>query len=341
MGKRESKESTNIQDLLKTVKDSYKDLIFIGNDESLVLKTIPSGIGVLDNLLAGGFRRGSLNEISGAFTTGKTFIVYNTIKSVQSQNGKCVLIDSERRYEPKWAKIIGIDVDNLIVVRPNTGEQAFEILYSYLNEVDLIAIDSFAALLPTALAEQEEMTPTMGVMARMMSQGLAKATVNNKNTVILATNQLRADIGTRYHPGILEKMTGGSAQYYYAASIIQTRRKGFLLERKAGDIIEEDNESRGKDYKRVGFIMECLVTKCNYAPSFGQKCQVNINFVTGQVDNFTSLIDLAVDLEIIEHGGGPWYQYNGEKIQGRQGLYDWFNSHREEFEGLKNKVLNK
>jgi recombination protein RecA len=317
---------------LQNAKKSFNSELYLGDSEDLSLKIIPSGIQALDSIIKGGFRRGSLTVVNGAFSTGKTFLVYHTIKTLQqSQDAICVLIDAERRFDTK----------KLIVHRPDSGEHAFEQIYYHLkNGADLIAVDSFALFLPSAMAEQDELTPTIGLQARLMSQGLMKMLVTNKNSVVLATNQLRADIGTRFHPGIVEKMTGGNAQYFNAASIIQTRRRGFLVDRGDEGVSEEEyaRDSK-KDYPKVGFIMECLLTKCNYAPP-QSRCQVHVNFISGQVDNLRTIVDIAVDRDIIKQTSSAWYEYGEERLQGRQNLYDWFKSHLEDYETVKGLVVN-
>lgn len=327
--KEEKANIIDIQKLLEITQKSYPDaLISLASSPDLKISTIPSGIWMLDTALKGGFRRGSLNEICGEFSTGKTWIVYNTIKQAQSLGLSTALIDTEKRIDPEWAKDkIGINLESLLYARTAVAEDAFGILYEWLDKgIDLIGIDSFASFVPRQLIKERNFNPTIGVKAKIITEGLEKLVGMNHNSVVLVTNQLRASIGDRYHPGLLSKMTGGSRQYYDAASIIEVRRRGWI----------KDKES--EEAKKIGFIMECIITKVNYASTVQTSVKVPYNFKTGQIDNVAALVELAIDREIIKHGG-PWYEYEGDKIQGQQGIYDYFRNDEKRLEELRTRVL--
>jgi recombination protein RecA len=237
-----------------------------------------------------------------------------------------------------------VDISKLIVIRPLTGEEAFEATEILIKEkADVVVIDSFASLLPNQEAEEEEISPTIGLQARLLSQGLRRLVPINDNTVVVATNQMRQDIGTGYHRGIQERMSGGVAQYFYASLIVKVSRRGDITIPIGGDstVVEvgEDGseDTNRKNRRKVGFMLECLVTKCNYAPPF-QSCQVPFNFYTGQLDNVASMVDLAISLNVIERKGA-WYQYKGEKFQGRQGVIDWVKEDPTRIEEIKSVVL--
>ena len=326
-----------IEKLIQIAKKSIKCYIGTGDNAETELKNLPTEIPVLDRIIGGGLKRGRIHLFTGEFATGKTFLAQRAIVSAQKNGGKCVLIDAERRYDPKWFELTGIDIKNLIVVRPNFGEQAIDAVIDFIKQkVDVIVIDSFAALLPLEESEEGMEQKFIGLQARMLNKAFRKIVPLNDNTVIIATNQQRQEIGSRFHPGVQQRMAGGVGQYYYASLILQVRRRGWLTE-KGGKVEEPDEEAKDIKRKRIGFVMECFVQKCNYAPPF-ERCQIPFNFYTGQLDNLASLVDLAVDMGIIRQAG-PWFNYEEQKVMGKQAICDWFNQDLSRLEKLKEEIL--
>ena len=313
-----------IKELIELAEESFKCKVNIGDSEELRLNRVSTGIPPLDKILKGGFKRGGFHLIVGQFATGKTFMAQKAIEFIQKQDGIAVLIDAERRYDPDWFKLTGVDISKLIVFRPNTGEQACDSMITFVKQdVDLIVIDSFAALLPLAEEEEGMEQQFIGLQSRMLNKMFRKVVPINSNTVIIATNQLRQDIGGTWGRGVQQRIVGGLGQLYYASLILETRRKEWILEKK----------------QRVGFTIECFVSKCNYAPPF-QSCKIPFNFYKGQLDVLSSLIDLAIDVGIIKQSG-PYYEYSGfnRKLRGREEISSWFNEEQDRIEKLKQEIL--
>jgi len=320
-------ENKRIEELVKLAEKSLKCYVGTGDKPETTLKKIPTGIPSLDLILKGGLIRGRFHLIQGDFSTGKTYIAQKVIEQVQKQNGICVFIDGERRYDAVWFQLGGIDISKLIVIRPNYGEQAIKAIMIYVKEgVDLIAIDSLASLVPLEMIEKDEKNEEEGkvakrvaVQARMFSEAFPKIISINNNTVIVATNQKRQIIGGVWGRGILEKMPGGEAQYYYASLIIDVRKR---------DWIKEGN-------KKVGYNMECLLKKCNFAPP-ETFVTIPFNFYTGQLDILSSLIDVAIDENIIKTKTA-WLEYDNKNWH-REELKNWFEENPGEVEKLREQI---
>jgi recombination protein RecA len=328
----------DITNAFEEAQKSMKGTIYMGNAPELVIRKIPFEIPVLDNLLKGGLKRKGMHIFTGAWSTCKSYLAQMAIASTQRQGGSAVYIDTERRYDPEWFQLTGIDLDKLVVVTPITGEEAVDVAIKFLQaKIDLVVFDSFAALIPSDEYEEGMEQKFIGLQARMLNKAIKKMIPENTDSVVIATNQTRADIGNPYNAGIHENLVGGKGQYYEASLILQTRRKGWLTE-KDGKIVEKDKAT--KDAKKVGFVVECLLQKCNYAPPFTH-CEIPFNFYKGALDNVAAIVDLAVDSGLISQKG-PWYKYQEEKFMGRQSIVDYFNkdTKKAEFEDLKKAVLD-
>jgi recombination protein RecA len=328
-----------IEEAFKEAQKSIKGSILMGNDPELKLQKVPFEIPTLDRILKGGLKKKGIHIFTGSFSTCKSFLAQKAIASIQKQGGGALLIDTESRYDPEWFKLTGVDTDNLIVLNPSYGEEGIDIAINFLKaKIDLIVFDSFAALVPLEESEEDMEHKFMGLQARMLNKAMRKIVPENKGSIIIATNQTRADIGNPYHSGVMENLVGGKGQYYGASLIMQTRRKGWLLQTKDGKIVED--EKAAKKANKVGFVVECFVQKCNYAPPF-TSCEIPFNFYKGALDNTTSIIDLAVDEgKILQKG--PWYKYKEEKFMGRQAVVDYFDKeeNKDEFENLKKDILD-
>ena len=270
----------------------------VGNIDS-----IPSGSILLDEALGiGGYPRGRIIEIFGPESSGKTTIALHAVAEAQKQHGIAAFIDAEHALDPQYAKALGVNIDELWVSQPDTGEQALEIAESLVRSgaVDIIVIDSVAALTPQAEIEGEMGDSHMGLQARLMSQALRKLTaiIGKSNCMIIFINQIRMKIGVMF--GSPETTTGGNALKFYASVRLDVRKI----------------ETIGKDEEGAwGNKIKVKVVKNKVAPPF-KKAEMEIQFGKG-VCPYGSLLDSAVRQEIIKKSGS-WYSYGDDKIgQGR------------------------
>ncbi|WP_133407540.1 recombinase RecA [Parashewanella tropica] len=274
----------------------------LGEDRSMDVETISTGSLSLDAALgAGGLPMGRIVEIYGPESSGKTTLTLEVIAAAQKQGKTCAFIDAEHALDPGYAKNLGVDIDNLLCSQPDTGEQALEICDALTRSgaVDVIIVDSVAALTPKAEIEGEIGDSHMGLAARMMSQAMRKLAGNLKqsNTLLIFINQIRMKIGVMF--GNPETTTGGNALKFYASVRLDIRRTGAI---KEGDQVV-GNETRVK------------VVKNKIAAPFKQ---ADFQILYGQgINSNGELVDLGVQHKIIEKAGA-WYSYKGDKIgQGR------------------------
>lgn len=290
---------------LAQIEKAYgKNTIMRLGDESArqIVDVIPTGSLGLDIALGiGGLPKGRIVEIYGPESSGKTTLTLQTIAQCQKQGGTCAFIDAEHALDPVYAKNLGVDVDNLFVTQPDNGEQALEIADMLVRSgaVDLIVVDSVAALTPKAEIEGEMGDSHMGLQARLMSQALRKITGNAKrsNCMVIFINQLRMKIGVMF--GSPETTTGGNALKFYASVRLDIRRIGSV---KDGDNI-------------IGNETKVKVIKNKLAPPFKE---TKFDILYGAGTNFWGeVLDIAVDLNFVKKSGS-WYSYNDSKIgQGR------------------------
>lgn len=298
-------KKAELDKLMENAEKSMKCDVFRGSDEKGKTSVLPTGIDTLDHILKGGLRRGRIHIFSGEFSTGKTYITQKLIENTQKNGGLCVFVDAERRYDPDWFKLTGVNIDELVVAQPLTGEQAVDMMiYWSKNSADVVVVDSFAALLPMAEYEADTEQQFMGLQARLLAKAFRKIVPVCKNTAIVGTNQLRYEIGGFSKPGIRKKLSGGISQYYFASLIMSVRRREWKTDDKTG--------------LRVGFMMECFLDKCNFGPPF-TSCEIPFNFYTGQLDLVSTLVSLAIDENIVVKEGS-WYSYQDIKIQGKENL---------------------
>jgi recombination protein RecA len=275
----------------------------LGESESLAIPSISTGSLGLDIALGiGGLPRGRIVEIYGPESSGKTTLTLQVIAEAQKAGGTCAFIDAEHALDPIYAEKLGVDVANLLVSQPDTGEQALEICDMIVRSgaVDVVVIDSVAALTPRAEIEGDMGDSHMGLQARLMSQALRKMTANikNSNTLVIFINQIRMKIGVMF--GSPETTTGGNALKFYASVRLDIRRTGSI---KEGEEVV-GNETRVK------------VVKNKVAPPFKQ-CEFEIHYGAG-ISRNAEIIDLGVANNLVEKSGA-WYAYNGSKIgQGKK-----------------------
>ncbi|HWE51573.1 MAG TPA: recombinase RecA [Bryobacteraceae bacterium] len=277
-------------------------VLMLGSRAALPVETITTGSIAIDNALgAGGLPRGRVIEVFGPESSGKTTLALHVIAEVQKMGGAAAFIDAEHALDPTYAKNLGVDTENLIVSQPDYGEQALEIAQALVQSqaVDVIVVDSVAALTPKAEIEGEMGDSHMGLQARMMSQALRKltASVSKANTCLIFINQLREKIGVMF--GNPETTTGGRALKFYASVRIEIRRTTAL---KDGEVV-------------IGNRTKVKIVKNKIAAPF-REVEVDILYGKG-ISRESDVLDLGVQQALIEKSGS-WYSYKGERIgQGR------------------------
>jgi recombination protein RecA len=273
------------------------------NDKAVEIETVSTGSLGLDIALGvGGLPRGRVIEIYGPESSGKTTLALHTIAEAQKKGGVCAFIDAEHALDPIYARKLGVQLDNLLISQPDTGEQALEICDTLVRSgaVDVLVIDSVAALVPRAEIEGEMGDALPGLQARLMSQALRKLTgsISRSNTMVIFINQIRMKIGVMY--GSPETTTGGNALKFYASVRLDIRRIGAIKERE----------------ETVGNTTRVKVVKNKVAPPFKQ---VEFDIMYGEgVSKMGELIDLGVKAGIVEKSGA-WFSYDSTRIgQGRE-----------------------
>jgi recombination protein RecA len=303
-----------------------KDGAAFGGD----IQVIPSGSLGLDIALGiGGYPRGRIVEIYGPESSGKTTLTLHAIANAQRQGGVAAFIDAEHALDINYAKKLGVKTDELLVSQPDYGEQALEIADMLVRSgaVDLVVIDSVAALVPKAEIEGDMGDSHVGLQARLMSQALRKLTgsVSRSQCMIFFTNQMRMKIGVMF--GSPETTSGGNALKFYASVRLDVRRIGAIKEAAAS----------GKDMTVVGNRTRVKVVKNKLAPPFRE---VEFDILYGQgVSRSGEVIDLAADLNIVQKSGA-WYALDGERIgQGRDNARQYLEQHQDLMTGIEVKVL--
>ena len=295
----------------------------LGEFKSMNVEAISTGALNLDIALGiGGIPKGRIIEIFGPESSGKTTLTLHIIAEAQKNGGKAAFIDAEHALDPAYAKKIGVDVDNLIVSQPDTGEQALEIAEALIRSgaIDIIVVDSVAALVPKAEIDGDMGDSHIGLQARLMSQALRKlaGAINKTNAIIIFINQLREKVGIMF--GNPETTPGGRALKFYASVRMDIRKI---------ENIKQDGEV-------VGSRTRVKIVKNKVAPPF-REAEFDIVYGKG-ISKEGSLLDLAVDLEIIDKSGS-WFSYNGEKIgQGRENAKRYILEHPKMAEEVEKKV---
>jgi len=311
--------------LNQITKQFGKDAIMRMGDQPTTegLDVVSTGSFTLDYALGiGGLPRGRIVEIYGSESSGKTTLTLHIVAEMQKLGGTCAFIDAEHALDPTYARNLGVQVDDLILSQPDSGEQALEITDSLVRSgaVDLIVIDSVAALVPRSEIEGEMGEALPGLQARLMSQALRKLTssIKRSNTLVVFINQTRQKIGVVY--GSSETTTGGNALKFYSTIRMEIRRTGGV---KKGEEFF-GNETRVK------------VVKNKVAPPF-KTAEFEILYGEG-ISREGEVIDLGVEANLIEKAGA-WFSYNGQKIgQGKVAARHWLKEHPEEMKFLEEKL---
>ena len=293
------------------------------NDRSMDVETISSGSLGLDIALGvGGLPRGRVVEIFGPESSGKTTLALHTVAEAQKKGGICAFIDAEHALDPIYARKLGVHVDDLLISQPDAGEQALEIADTLVRSgaVDILVIDSVAALVPRAELDGEMGDSQPGLQARLMSQALRKLTgsINRTNTMVIFINQIRMKIGVMF--GSPETTTGGNALKFYASVRLDIRRIGSI--KKGEEVI--GNETKVK------------VVKNKVSPPF-KTAEFDILYGEG-ISREGEIIDMGVEAKVLEKSGA-WYAYQGEKIgQGKDNAREFLKENPDLAVEIENKV---
>ena len=293
------------------------------SSSNMVVEAVPTGSLGLDIALGvGGVPKGRIVEIYGPESSGKTTVALHMVAEVQKRGGIAGFIDAEHALDPVYAKNIGVDIDNLYISQPDNGEQALEITETMVRSgaVDIVIVDSVAALVPKAEIEGDMGDSHVGLHARLMSQALRKLTaaISRSNCVVIFINQLREKVGVMF--GNPETTTGGRALKFYASVRLDVRRTETL--KQGGEM--------------VGNHVKVKVVKNKVAPPFKQ-AEFDIMFGTG-ISREGEILDLASECNVVNKSGA-WYSYNGERIgQGRENVKIFLKDHPEICEEIEKQV---
>ena len=315
------KEVMSLDETLKQIQKMFGkgSVMKLGDRRPVDVDVIPSGSLLLDEALGvGGYPKGRIIEIYGPESSGKTTLALHAIAECQKQGGKAAFIDAEHAIDPVYAKNLGVNIDELILSQPDSGEQALEIaeMLASSGAISLIIIDSVAALVPQAELDGEMSDNSVGMQARLMSKAMRKiaAILNKKECAVIFINQLREKVGVLY--GNPETTSGGRALKFYASIRIDIRRTEAL---KTGADI-------------YGNTCRIKIVKNKVAPPFKQ-CEIDIIYGQG-ISKEGEILDRAVELELIKKSGA-WFEYKGSKIaQGRDAAKEYLKSNPDVVEEL-------
>lgn len=327
--KNHSSVSPERQKALGVALDSIKkqfgegSIMKLGDSRSNQIEVVPTGALSLDVALGvGGLPRGRVIEIYGPESSGKTTLAQHVAAEVQRLGGIAAIVDAEHAMDPEYAKVLGVNVEELLISQPDTGEQALEITEQLVRSgaVDVVIVDSVAALVPKAEIEGDMGDSLPGLQARLMSQALRKLTgiVSKTKTIVIFINQLRQKIGVMY--GNPETTTGGNALKFYASVRLDIRRI----------------ETLKKDGVEYGNRVKVKVVKNKVAPPF-RIAEFDIIYGKG-INAYGCVIDMAVELDIIKKAGA-WFSYQDERIgQGRESVVNFLNNNPKIFSEIEGKV---
>lgn len=312
----DEKKDQLLNDALKAIEKEYGkgSIMKLGDRAAVSVDAIPSGSLALDKALGiGGYPKGRIIEIFGPESSGKTTLALHAIAECQKQGGRCAFIDAENAIDPVYAKHLGVDIDELILSQPDSGEQALDITELLIKSgaIDLVVVDSVAALVPQAELDGEMGDASVGLQARLMSKAMRKlaGVMNHSNTTAIFINQLREKVGVMF--GNPETTPGGRALKFYSSVRLDVRRSETL--------------KNGAD--AYGNVTKIKVVKNKVAPPF-KTATVNIIYGEG-ISHSDELINLAVENDIIEKAGA-WFSYEGEKIgQGINSVREYLKTHSE------------
>ena len=322
---KEKERSNSIGLAVDQIEKAYGKgaIMMLGEATNLDVQVIPSGSLSLDLALGvGGVPKGRIIEIYGPESSGKTTLAYHIVAEAQKLGGVAAFIDAEHALDPEYAKNIGVDIDKLLISQPDTGEQALEITETLVrsNAIDILVVDSVAALVPRAEIEGDMGDSHMGLQARLMSQALRKLTgvVSKSNTIVIFINQLRMKIGVMF--GNPETTSGGQALKFYSSVRMDIRRTEQL---KDGDT-------------PIGNRVKVKIVKNKVASPF-RSAEFDIMYNEG-ISKPGEIVDLGVKYGIVSKAGA-WYEYNGQKIgQGREAAKQYIKDNQKLADELEGKI---
>lgn len=314
MAKNEKETELSLDETLKQIQKMFGQgsVMKLGDRPAVDVDVIPSGSLLLDEALGvGGYPKGRIIEIYGPESSGKTTLALHAIAECQKQGGRAAFIDAEHAIDPVYAKNLGVNIDELILSQPDSGEQALEIaeMLASSGAISLIIVDSVAALVPQAELDGEMSDNSVGMQARLMSKAMRKIAgiLNKKECAIIFINQLREKVGVMY--GNPEVTTGGRALKFYASVRIDIRK---------ADAIKEGD-------KIVGNTVKVKVVKNKVAPPF-KSCEVTLIYGKG-FDKDAEILDMALELGFAKKSGS-WYEILGERVgQGKESAVSYLNEH--------------
>ena len=317
-----------LAEALKAIEKQYGKgaVMKLGDHVDEKIEVIPSGSVALDVALGvGGYPKGRIIEIYGPESSGKTTFALHAIAEAQRKGGYAAFIDAEHALDPTYAKALGVDIDNLILSQPDNGEQALEIVEALVrsNAIDIIVVDSVAALVPKAEIDGDMGSSYIGLQARLMSQAMRKlaGAINKTKTVAIFINQIREKVGVMF--GSPETTSGGRALKFYATIRLDIRRV---------DQIKSGSEA-------VGNTTRVRVVKNKVAPPF-KNIEVDLIFGKG-ISHEGELLDMACNLEVVQKSGA-WFSYNGERLgQGRENVKELLSNNKELAQEIETKIREK
>ncbi len=325
---KENREKALEKAIKEIEKQHGKGSVMVLGDDELYgqVESVSTGSIQIDHALGiGGYPRGRIIEVYGPESSGKTTLALHAIAEIQKAGGYAAFIDAEHALDPQYARALGVDVDNLILSQPDTGEQALEITEALIRSdaVDMVVIDSVAALVPEAEIRGEMGSSHVGLQARLMSQAMRKLSgaISKSHTIALFINQIREKVGVMF--GNPETTPGGRALKFYSSVRVEIRRSQQIKD--GSDIV--GNQARVK------------IVKNKVAPPFKQ---VMIDIVYGKgISKTGEIIDLAVDADIINKSGS-WYSYQDDKLgQGRENVKTYLEEHPDLLQDLEKQVREK
>lgn len=328
MAKKEKIDTSSVDVVLKELRKKYGDdsIMKLGEKKHINVEAISTGSIQIDRALGiGGLPKGRIIEVYGPESSGKTTIALQTIASVQQNGGTAAFIDVEHALDPAYAKKLGVDVEELIISQPDSGEEALDITESLIKtgQIDVVVVDSVAALVPRAEIEGNMGDAHVGLQARLMSQALRKitASISKTKTVAIFINQLREKVGIMF--GNPETTPGGRALKFYSSVRLDVRKSTAI---KKGDSV-------------VGNEVKVKIVKNKVAAPF-RVAEVEIMYGQG-ISKTSELVDLGVQFDIIKKSGA-WYSLNDAKIgQGKENVKLYFNQNEEKLKWLEEQVLLK
>lgn len=315
--------STSLQQIEK--KFGKGTIMKLGESAVMKVSAIPTGSLTLDLALGiGGVPRGRIVEIFGPESSGKTTVALHIVAEVQKMGGEAAFIDAEHALDPAYAKNLGVDINSLLVSQPDSGEQALDIADALVRSgaIDVVVIDSVAALVPQKEIDGEMGESHVGLQARLMSQALRKLSgaISKTNSVVIFINQLREKVGVMY--GNPETTTGGRALKFYSSVRIDVRKT---------ESLKTSNEAYGNRTR-------CRVVKNKVAPPF-KVAEFDILYGKG-ISKASEILEVGVDLEIIEKSGS-WFSYKGERIgQGKENARKYIETHPDIMKELEEQIKN-